>query len=197
MYSKDALGIGQTKQNYSAETGNYFELLQLLSKCANRNWVFHMHLMDSQARADILTKAIAFPEVSKLNSSASKKSTSIRFQQQLLDTMLIISELLWWSFFGFVLVDWFISKFLYLSFVDDHMNFSCLVHEFLWAHPYRWLLLFYFVDGEEGKSLPSQVAMGLGLYSLALLTCVGNAMVVHAIRTEKSLRKVSYGISLF
>jgi len=39
--------------------------------------------------------------------------------------------------------------------------------------------------------LPSQVAVGLGLYSLALLTCVGNAMVIHAIRTEKSLRKVS------
>ena len=36
--------------------------------------------------------------------------------------------------------------------------------------------------------------MGLGLYSLALLTCVGNAMVIHAIRTEKSLRKVSQHI---
>ena len=33
-------------------------------------------------------------------------------------------------------------------------------------------------------------AAGLGLYALSLLTIVGNAMVLHAIRTEKSLQTV-------
>ena len=46
------------------------------------------------------------------------------------------------------------------------------------------------LGGVAGVSLPAQVAMGVGLYSLALVTCVGNAMVIHAIRTEKRLRKV-------
>lgn len=45
-------------------------------------------------------------------------------------------------------------------------------------------------DESTSISLPVQVAMGVGLYSLALVTCVGNAMVIHAIRTEKRLRKV-------
>lgn len=42
------------------------------------------------------------------------------------------------------------------------------------------------VSGE----LAGRVATGIGLYLLALVTCVGNGMVIHAIRTEKRLRKV-------
>ena len=38
--------------------------------------------------------------------------------------------------------------------------------------------------------LAARVAMGIGLYMLAMVTCVGNGMVIHAIRTEKRLRKV-------
>lgn len=37
----------------------------------------------------------------------------------------------------------------------------------------------------------SAVAAGLALYVLSFLTFVGNAMVLHAIRTEKSLQTVS------
>ncbi len=42
-----------------------------------------------------------------------------------------------------------------------------------------------------GGDLAARVAMGIGLYMLAMVTCVGNGMVIHAIRTEKRLRKVS------
>lgn len=41
-----------------------------------------------------------------------------------------------------------------------------------------------------GGNLAVRVATGFGLYTLALLTCVGNGMVIQAIRTEKRLRKV-------
>lgn len=40
-------------------------------------------------------------------------------------------------------------------------------------------------------NLPLAVPLGLGLCSLSLLTFLGNAMVVHAIRTERKLRTVS------
>ena len=47
-------------------------------------------------------------------------------------------------------------------------------------------------DGElVGTGLAGRVATGIGLYMLAAVTCVGNGMVIHAIRTEKRLRKVS------
>ncbi len=44
----------------------------------------------------------------------------------------------------------------------------------------------------DGASPPSVslVATGVGLYSLSFLTFVGNAMVLHAIRTEKRLQTV-------
>ena len=50
---------------------------------------------------------------------------------------------------------------------------------------------------ESSNSLPIQLAMGVGLYALALLTCIGNAMVIQAIRTEKKLRKVRLYILSF
>ncbi len=40
-------------------------------------------------------------------------------------------------------------------------------------------------------SIPTAIAAGLALYVLSFLTFVGNAMVLHAIRTEKSLQTVS------
>lgn len=43
----------------------------------------------------------------------------------------------------------------------------------------------------DDVQLAARVAMGIGLYMLAMVTCVGNGMVIHAIRTEKRLRKVS------
>ncbi len=43
----------------------------------------------------------------------------------------------------------------------------------------------------SSSSFLSLVAMGVGLYSLSLVTCVGNAMVLYAIRTEKRLQTVS------
>ena len=46
-------------------------------------------------------------------------------------------------------------------------------------------------DGGDGdNSAVVLAAAGLGLYALSLLTIVGNAMVLHAIRTEKSLQTV-------
>lgn len=45
--------------------------------------------------------------------------------------------------------------------------------------------------GGDDIQLAARVAMGIGLYMLAMVTCVGNGMVIHAIRTEKRLRKVS------
>jgi hypothetical protein len=44
--------------------------------------------------------------------------------------------------------------------------------------------------------LAARVAMGIGLYMLAMVTCVGNGMVIHAIRTEKRLRKVKMKLFL-
>ncbi|XP_071439143.1 histamine H1 receptor-like [Hetaerina americana] len=48
--------------------------------------------------------------------------------------------------------------------------------------------------GEEeaqGLALSLAVPMGIGMYLLSLLTIVGNAMVLHAIRTERRLQTVS------
>ena len=45
--------------------------------------------------------------------------------------------------------------------------------------------------GGDDIQLAARVATGIGLYMLAMVTCVGNGMVIHAIRTEKRLRKVS------
>jgi len=42
-----------------------------------------------------------------------------------------------------------------------------------------------------GLTLGFVIAGGFGLYFLAVITFVGNAMVLHAIRTEKRLQTVS------
>jgi hypothetical protein len=58
-----------------------------------------------------------------------------------------------------------------------------------------------FVNSSEGQlenerldpalELSLAVPMGIGMYMLSLLTVVGNAMVLHAIRTERRLQTVS------
>lgn len=53
------------------------------------------------------------------------------------------------------------------------------------------LVLLLETNGTVGGELAGRVATGIGLYLLALVTCVGNGMVIHAIRTEKRLRKVN------
>lgn len=44
---------------------------------------------------------------------------------------------------------------------------------------------------EEDEVTLSSISFGMGLYLLSFLTFVGNAMVLHAIRTEKRLQTVS------
>ena len=41
------------------------------------------------------------------------------------------------------------------------------------------------------------IPTGIGLYILSLATLVGNAMVLHAIRTEKRLQTVRQQLSIF
>ena len=48
---------------------------------------------------------------------------------------------------------------------------------------------------EQGHLSAAMIPTGIGLYVLSLLTFVGNAMVLHAIRTEKRLQTVR--LSLF
>lgn len=47
------------------------------------------------------------------------------------------------------------------------------------------------VEGNVGLNLGLAVPMGILMYMLSLVTVVGNAMVLHAIRTERRLRTVS------
>lgn len=55
----------------------------------------------------------------------------------------------------------------------------------------HWVFFFFLGEGGlDGGDLAARLAMGLAMYTLALVTCVGNGMVIHAIRTEKRLRKV-------
>lgn len=44
---------------------------------------------------------------------------------------------------------------------------------------------------DPALELSLAVPMGIGMYLLSLLTVVGNAMVLHAIRTERRLQTVS------
>jgi len=44
---------------------------------------------------------------------------------------------------------------------------------------------------DPALELSLAVPMGIGMYMLSLLTVVGNAMVLHAIRTERRLQTVS------
>jgi len=81
-------------------------------------------------------------------------------------------------------------------FVGSNMNFlsECLM---FWNES-----MFVYNNGTEGSSVDSlehnatlklgiAVPMGIFMYMLSLVTVVGNAMVLHAIRTERRLQTVS------
>lgn len=50
----------------------------------------------------------------------------------------------------------------------------------------------YAIDEEPIPELWTQIFLGIVLSSLCLLTTVGNAMVLHAVRTERRLQTVSF-----